>query len=507
MPLHVAQPDGTSLPQIGPDGQPVMVQIGPNGQPIMGPNGPIVGPPGMSAPAPPIKKERKRCIQRAAAAPIERRLAEGGVRKLSRDETPALLWGFVSSLKESLVELEQETRVSSCPGLEGARLSTQVFSNLQIFHANLARAARSTFWLRTWDLSTMNPFLYPDMRLYSKSGWLSFTRAEQDYKGERPFHIVANNDFERMQDLVWERDPKRKRHPRWIASEYRLPYLWEKRKWDFRVHVVVLGFDPLRLFLGSPDTSYARVAMQPFTMDNLDARVHDVKHGTKLGPQGGGNGDEKRIRALRDLQPLLGDKDWALMWKQVERIAVETILAVEPRMRDSGRALLQYSDQCFETLGIDLALDKNKKVYLLEVHRNPAPTYYNVAQAAARNKVLHDSMCLAGLTCAQASVDPVQPLPAQERPFLQPFEWASDELERLTEEHRRLLARAARTEFSLIWPPPPHLQNLLMDMNLTEEWAPSYYSKHLLQQILQNTSMHQAKRRLGVKNSKFVMSG
>lgn len=391
-----------------------------------------------------------------------------------------------------------ETRSTSCAGLLGLHDKKRLRMNLNVLHRMMGWGQEPPYLPIMWELPRQIH------EINSQSKWLVVRRA--DSHTTQTMHILKQGETDKIHQIIQQPSaPGQPQHNDWIALEYIMPHLWAERKWDFRIHVLAVGVDPMRIFIGGPGLAFARMAVDKFNMDSRALTVHTALAYAPGQNNDRDNTDDLRVRNFKEVVALFGKKEFQEIWTQIERASLEAVLSVEPRLRDSGHLLMGYSDQCFELLGLDFMLDAKGKVYLLEVNRNNDPGYYNAAQGHVKQQVLNDELCVAGISCAQASVDPVERIPDAERPFLQPFEKAEKPLERLDEEHRRLLARAARTDFKLVWPAPKRFEHIAVALNGTEEWALSYYSRHLQSDNLKTMALHRP-RVMGVTNNFVVHS-
>jgi len=179
---------------------------------------------------------------------------------------PTKVPGSHAGLNRTLYSLGGETRIALCPGYNG------------IFNKGLLRTNTRAFEVSmSFNSSTKVPWLMPPA-LGLPAQIEEVPQARTDYvmvrpkesaRGEDTF-VFRKNETEKILELVTPREKEN-----WGAFEYVEPHLVMGRKWDFRVHVLVVGCDPLRLYIGNPDLGGVRFALRNFTMESRDgAGVH-----------------------------------------------------------------------------------------------------------------------------------------------------------------------------------------------------------------------------------------
>jgi len=418
---------------------------------------------------------------------IERVLQQAGWRHASRGEAETLHWGggFWASFalfNRTLHDLPKHSRIAVCPGLNGLWEKQMLRTNIVVFEAAMAFSSAPRL-----------PFLMPapwrmpaeiDSVSRASSGWVML-RPINAARGEDTYVFRANESHDIL-GIVSRTAPKKT----WDAVEYVLPHLVFGRKWDFRVFLLVVGFDPMRVYLGGLELGFVRLALKSFSLDDRDPFVHSSNSYdgksvlTKTLPF------DRTNRTFRDtLSDFVRDHmelaTWSGIWQQVERIVLRSVLAIEPKIRTLGRHSLAHSAQCFEVMGVDFMLDDHGALKLLEIQRAPDWTDTFVPGASVKGQVLADSLCLAtGTGCFQASQakhsNLSQTMVDDMRPGLVPFEHASDDVAALRREVFKESQRAAWTRFERLWPPPPRHASMLRELDATETWALSLYTRAIL---------------------------
>ena len=145
------------------------------------------------------------------------------------------------------------------------------------------------------------------------------------------------------------------------------PLLWEGKKFDLRLYVLVASAKPLRLFLYRD--GYVRQAPLKYTAApsgdrQRERRVHITnrsQHNKKTG---------RCARTLADLREgLFGSADaegrWARLWHRIEELLARAFVAALGRgPRPEGL--------CGKVYGVDVMVDAEHWPHLLEVNRAPA---------------------------------------------------------------------------------------------------------------------------------------
>lgn len=411
-------------------------------------------------------------ITRSALAVLERVFHQNSIRQAGRNETAGFVFTHIEGLDKVLEVLHPHTKSTNCPGLGGIASKHHLRTNLDLFELHMGRT-RAGFLPKAWQVPQQIAQMNAEY-----DGYIILRDPHSHFA--KNVHVVHSTAIDEINEILDK--AKEGQGPQWtkefMAIKYITPQLWDNRKWDFRVHVLVTGFDPMRVWMGGEELVFARRAMQDFTFEDRGIRVHTTNM------RYDGSTDENPFRPFRDARKFFPGDAWDKMWTQVRTIVQRTLLAVEPRMRDRGKMLMSYSEQCWELLGYDFYPAESGEVYLLEANRNPDPGYvYSYLQGEVKAQTMHDVLCVVGASCAMASKDPVPILAEEERVFLEPFELFSGNVtERLLEDHRRYVKRANRTSFLQLWPPLPRDKDAIeyaKQLQKTEEWYPSYFAKLL----------------------------
>jgi len=147
--------------------------------------------------------------------------------------------------------------------------------------------------------------------------------------------------------------------------EVKRPLLWEGKKFDLRLYVLVTSHQPLRLFLYKE--GFARLAPANYTTDASSAsetKVHITNRSQHKKETG------HCARPLAQLRQALfpSDKKWQELWRRIRELLQRAFVAVllqEPK-------ILPPDHFCDKPYGADVIIDEDLEPHLLEVNRAPA---------------------------------------------------------------------------------------------------------------------------------------
>jgi len=217
------------------------------------------------------------------------------------------------------------------------------------------------------------------------------------------------------------------------------PLLIDGYKFDLRIYVVVLSYDPLKIYIN--DEGLVRIATEKYSnspeslssrtmhltnysvnkqsdkfVQNTDGR--GAKTGVEKETKGGAlNEEEEGSRAfkwsLAELKEYFKQKglDYEKMTAGIEDVVIKTCLAVELPLRSEwSKALLQeeegwsargengcHRSSCFEIYGFDVLMDSAMKAWLLEVNICPSLSSGSPLDKRIKTKLVADSLTLAGI--------------------------------------------------------------------------------------------------------------
>jgi len=188
------------------------------------------------------------------------------------------------------------------------------------------------------------------------------------------------------------------------------PLLFQGHKFDLRVYVLVIGNDPLRVYLfkdglvrlateefSSVDTSNKDALMQHLT--NFSINKHNPNYK---------NADESKLPKSK-FEHHSGHKfsisyffaqlksqgvDIVRVWRDIEDIVRKTLCAVEPVLKMGAKLHTQdpFNMKHFEILGFDVLLDNQHKAYLLEVNHNPSLRVSSDVDLKVKSRLVYDTI-------------------------------------------------------------------------------------------------------------------
>lgn len=197
----------------------------------------------------------------------------------------------------------------------------------------------------------------------------------------------------------------------YVAQRYlHKPFLLDGFKFDLRLYVLVVGCDPLRIFLHR--RGLARLASEQYvepTAKNLSQpMVHLTNYAiNKLNPNFEENtnpddaldGHKRSWEAVHEHLRKEGfDVDTLL--EQIEDLIIKTLIAVQPSLSHfyhSCQPEDKENAMCFEVLGFDVMLDHKLQPWLLEVNHAPSFATESELDRVVKDEVLRDTFTLLNL--------------------------------------------------------------------------------------------------------------
>uniref|UniRef100_A0A7S2J0F0 Tubulin--tyrosine ligase-like protein 5 n=2 Tax=Zooxanthella nutricula TaxID=1333877 RepID=A0A7S2J0F0_9DINO len=223
------------------------------------------------------------------------------------------------------------------------------------------------------------------------------------------------------------------------------PLLLDGYKFDLRIYVVVLSYDPLKVYINdeglvrlatekySPSvdtlesrtmhlTNYSVNKSSPVFVQNKDGRndVVKLKNGQELGgetcpPEAQPNGEEPRAFkwSLHELRKHLeaSGLDYDAMYGRIKDVVIKTLLAAESPLQTEWSKSLEQEEEgwaargpagchrgsCFEIYGFDVIVDSAMKPWLLEVNICPSLSSGSPLDKRIKTKLVADTLTLAGI--------------------------------------------------------------------------------------------------------------
>jgi len=194
----------------------------------------------------------------------------------------------------------------------------------------------------------------------------------------------------------------------YVAQRYiHKPFLLDGFKFDLRLYVLVVGCDPLRIFLHR--RGLVRLASEQYvepTGKNLQqSMVHLTNYAINkmnpnfeenTNPDDAQDGHKRSWEAVQAHLRTLGHDVETLM-EEIEDLIIKTLIAVQPSLSHFYHSC-QPDDlenaMCFEILGFDVMLDHKLQPWLLEVNHAPSFATESDLDRVVKTEVLQDTMVL-----------------------------------------------------------------------------------------------------------------
>lgn len=212
------------------------------------------------------------------------------------------------------------------------------------------------------------------------------------------------------------------------------PLLINGYKFDLRIYVVVLSYDPLKVFIF--DEGLVRLATQKYSTDpsTLESRTmhltnYSVNKQSPLFVQnrdgrdageaaemcdGEDEGPQASKWSLAQLKEHFAreGRDYDAMFGGIKDLVIKTLIGVEPTIREEwvnalgGDAELGWTTQgqagahpasCFEMYGFDVLVDANLQPWLLEVNICPSLSSGSPLDKRIKTKLVADTLTLVGI--------------------------------------------------------------------------------------------------------------
>jgi hypothetical protein len=269
------------------------------------------------------------------------------------DPTAILVWCDGLHKQPSFESLDPLQVINRIPGMEIICCKSVLVRLIQQIAPTYAELY--TFVPRSWVLSKQkNHFLKQFVRrdrayiVKPDNGSLGI--------GIRVFHPGPNTHFD------WGAT-------RAVAQEYIDSYVLDRRKFDFRIYVLIASVSPLQIYV-------YREGIARFCSEDTGSNSHFAQlTNTAVNRQ---RTDEigSILRMLTTVFDRLRDDgvNIAQVWREIDAAIVLTILAGYyelERCESATRPAAAYP-RCFQIVGFDIMLDKNAKPAVLEVNYRPS---------------------------------------------------------------------------------------------------------------------------------------
>lgn len=168
----------------------------------------------------------------------------------------------------------------------------------------------------------------------------------------------------------------------YVVSKYiSNPHILNGFKYDLRIYVGVVSFDPLRIYIYKE--GLVRFATEKYSCDkkkirkryvhltNFSVNKNSSKFVKNVDAEADGQGSKWSLKALRAKYEELGI-DYEKVFAGIEDIVIKTCIMVEPHVVNSINQGSKARNNCFEVYGFDILVDELLKPWLLEVNVCPS---------------------------------------------------------------------------------------------------------------------------------------
>jgi ankyrin repeat protein len=183
-----------------------------------------------------------------------------------------------------------------------------------------------------------------------------------------------------------------------IVSKYiDPPYLFDGRKVDLRLYVLVTSWRPLVVYLHA--AGLARLASELYASADLSTTHAHLTNVSINKGHSEDSGYKQSLGAFREhLVRSLGEARASETWQAVDDTIVKCMLAAEAHM---GQAVATYAPpngaRLFQMFGIDIMLDASGSPWLLEVNLDPSLAMDSPLDVDVKGTVLTDLLNLLGV--------------------------------------------------------------------------------------------------------------
>lgn len=209
------------------------------------------------------------------------------------------------------------------------------------------------------------------------------------------------------------------------------PLLINGYKFDLRLYVAVLSFDPLRVYLH--EEGLTRFATEQYDLENVENRFMHLTNYSINKYNVKEEEDEQRQEEEDDrtstkwklsaLKQHLSENgyDTSKLFDQIQDSVIKTMLSIEPKVVRACQQHVPHRKNCFELFGFDFLIDDTLRPWLLEVNLSPSLVCDTELDLQVKSKVLSDLLNLASIRPEQIPVNdaPKKTKPSESRTALE----------------------------------------------------------------------------------------
>eukprot|EP00002_Diphylleia_rotans_P004376 TRINITY_DN1319_c0_g2_i5.p1 TRINITY_DN1319_c0_g2~~TRINITY_DN1319_c0_g2_i5.p1 ORF type:complete len:1041 (+),score=232.86 TRINITY_DN1319_c0_g2_i5:50-3172(+) len=306
---------------------------------------------------------------------VRRCIANMGWKEVGDEEDWVIFWTDTSVSVERVMGLKKYQKINHFPGtLEIAR------------KANMARNLRRMYKLfpdeynifpKTWILpQEMHEF----KKVLKKNRSRTFIMKPNAGSQGRGIYLVK-----KPEDII---QPDNGPFPAMVVQQYlSKPLLIDGYKFDMRIYALIMGCDPLKIFLYKEGMArFCTETYQPPTDSNIENTYMHLtnysinkfndKFTSGANEENFGEGSKRTLSAMKSI---LTDRgiDWDALWAKIADIIIKTMISVQPLLAHLYHTCVAddvEGSACFEILGFDIIIDHKLRPFLLEVNHSPSLT-------------------------------------------------------------------------------------------------------------------------------------
>lgn len=253
----------------------------------------------------------------------------------------------------------------------------------------------------------------------------------------KPCSASCGRGIKVLSNEIGEEDGKDMARKRGIVQRYiPNPLLINGYKFDLRIYVVVVSYEPLKVYLNTEGlvrlatekfstdrsslecrtmhlTNYSVNKLSPLFVQNKDAKDKDKadnEDGEAAEPAEDSSASKWSFVELRQYFEA-HQLDYDACYDRIKDLAIKTLIAVEPQICGEWSRAMEneeagwmargpagaHPSSCFESYGFDVLIDEDLKPWLLEVNICPSLSSGSPLDKRIKTKLVADTLTLVGV--------------------------------------------------------------------------------------------------------------
>lgn len=174
-----------------------------------------------------------------------------------------------------------------------------------------------------------------------------------------------------------------------VAQTYIDPLLIDGYKFDLRIYVLLASITPLKLYVFHD--GIVRVCSKKYTNKFTSYFPHLTN--VTFNKKG-------RYKDISDISRLISEvykEGNELNWDRIEEVILLSVLAALPTLAEAEEKLCspKFIQRCFQILGFDILLDKEKDPHVLEVNYRPSLDFNRSCERRMKVEMIRDAINIA----------------------------------------------------------------------------------------------------------------